>query len=345
MSLETLLVIVPTRGRRANCERMLKSFTETASPGTDILFVSDPDDQDTYKDLDWGDALHAVMEPRGTYITKLNHGAGSLRRRLRRVHVPRRLQRLHHPRLGPILLKALEDMGGHGWVYPENGRRSDVPEHWLASASVIDALGWFAPPHVQMYYGDNIIGELGKRSGLIRYVPEAVIQHKHYTVDPDTPHDETYKTAEDTYGEPDLEGVPRVPGVAAGQRRVRAAAELLALTSAGCCRVLRRSYRVSEHGAGGHRRHGTRVHHPPRRVQHHRLLRRCDHPVPRDEQGRPHRIQRVRRVHLPDDLRRVRLQRRGHRVRAEHRGDNPRRELHSLFRGVAECRVCNCPLA
>ena len=55
-----------------------------------------------------------------------------------------------------------------------------------------------------MYYGDNIIGELGKRAGLIRYVPEAVIQHQHYTVDPDTPHDETYKTAEDTWGAPDL---------------------------------------------------------------------------------------------------------------------------------------------
>ena len=89
-------------------------------------------------------------------------------------------------------------------MYPENGRRSDVPEHWLASASVSSALGWFAPPHVRMYYGDNIVGELGKRSGLIRYVPEAVIQHKHYTVDPDTPHDATYKAAEDTWGEPDL---------------------------------------------------------------------------------------------------------------------------------------------
>ena len=39
----------------------------------------------------------------------------------------------------------------------------------------------------------------------------------------------------------------------------------------------------------------------------------------------PHRIQRVRRLHLPDDLRRVQLQRRGHGVRAEHRSDNPRR--------------------
>ena len=25
--------------------------------------------------MEWGDALHAVMDPRGTYIEKLNHGA------------------------------------------------------------------------------------------------------------------------------------------------------------------------------------------------------------------------------------------------------------------------------
>jgi hypothetical protein len=199
----SLLVIVPTRGRRANCERLLKSFRETASPGTDILVISDPDDQETYAGMDWGDALHAVMEPRGTYIEKLNHGQEALAGSYG-AYMCLGDSNVFTPGWDTILLKALEDMGGHGWVYPENGRRRDVPEHWLASASVISALGWFAPPYVKMYYGDNIVGDLGKRSGLIRYVPEAVIEHRHYTVDPETQRDETYKTAEDTYGEPDL---------------------------------------------------------------------------------------------------------------------------------------------
>ena len=199
----SLLVIVPTRARRANCERMLKSFTETATVA-DILFVSDPDDAGTYDGMDWGAALHAVMEPRGSYITKLNHGQEAFAGAYGAYMCLGDSNVFITTAWDQILLKALADMGGHGWVYPENGRRRDVPEHWLASASVIDALGWFAPPSQGMYYGDNIVGELGKRSGLIRYVPEAVIEHRHYTVDPETPHDDTYKTAEDTWGAADL---------------------------------------------------------------------------------------------------------------------------------------------
>ena len=62
MSADSLLVIVPTRGRRANCERLLESFQET-SACADITFITDPDDQDTYEGMDWGPAMHAVLDP------------------------------------------------------------------------------------------------------------------------------------------------------------------------------------------------------------------------------------------------------------------------------------------
>ena len=81
-----------------------------------------------------------------------------------------------------IMLAALEDLGGTGWVYADDKRRADVPEHWMVSSDVVKALGWFYPPHVVHYYVDNSIAELGKRSGLIRYCPEAVIEHLHYSV-------------------------------------------------------------------------------------------------------------------------------------------------------------------
>ena len=73
-----LLVMVPTRGRRAQCERLLGSFRETASGGTDILFILDADDEDTYDGMDWGDALHAVLAPRGTLSEKLNQTAAAM---------------------------------------------------------------------------------------------------------------------------------------------------------------------------------------------------------------------------------------------------------------------------
>ena len=200
-----LLVIVPTRGRKANCERLLASFRDTAGDDTGILFILDPDDEATYDGMDWGDALHAVLAPRGTLAEKLNQAAASVAASHDALmwcgddHVFRT------EGWDALMLGLLEDMGGDGWVYPQTVRRNDVPEIWLASASLTAELGWFFPPAVSQYYGDNTIAELGKRSGLIRYCPQAVIEHLHYSVHSGTEHDQTYREAEEAHGAADLQ--------------------------------------------------------------------------------------------------------------------------------------------
>jgi len=199
-----LLVMVPTRGRKANCERLLKSFRETARPGTDIAFILDDDDEATYDGMDWGDALHGVLSPRGTLREKLNQTAAAMRDAypvlawLGDDHVFRT------PHWDTAMVAALEDMGGHGWVFPDTVRRRDVPEIWMADTTLIRDLDWFFPPATNMYYADNILGELGKRAGLIRFCPEAVIEHLHYSVAPGVEHDATYAEAEEAYGQADL---------------------------------------------------------------------------------------------------------------------------------------------
>ncbi|HEV2355689.1 MAG TPA: glycosyltransferase family A protein [Puia sp.] len=205
----SLLVIVPARGRKANCERLLESFRETAgNADTEILVITDPDDQETYEDMDWGNAQHAVMSPRGSYIEKLNHGWNAFREDYDAFMCLGDSNVFITSGWDVILLKMLDSLGGSGWVYPENGRRRDIPEHWLASADVTRMSGWLAPPDVKMYYGDNIIADLGKSSGLLRYCPEAVIEHRHYSVTGEE-RDATYAEAEDTHGEPDREAYLR----------------------------------------------------------------------------------------------------------------------------------------
>ena len=199
-----LVVMVPTRGRRAQCERLLGSFRETASPGTDIAVILDPDDEGTYDGADWGDALRAVLAPRGTLADKLNQVAGAMTGTYPALmwcgddHV------FGTPGWDKLMLAALEDMGGHGWIYPDTVRRRDVPEIWMCSSSVTEALGWFFPPFLAQYYGDNAIGELAKRAGLIRGCPEAKAEHLHYSVRKETEHDATYREAEDAHGTADL---------------------------------------------------------------------------------------------------------------------------------------------
>jgi hypothetical protein len=205
MTAKSLLVMVPTRGRRARAEQCLKSFTETVSlDTTEIMFITDGDDQDTYDGMDWGVAHHAVIDPRQYVVSKLNTTAMGFADDFDvlmhtgddNVFVTEGWDRL--------MLDRLEEMGGTGWVYPENRRRNDVPEMWLCSSDVVKALGWFLNPALNHFYVDNTVAELGKRSGLIRWCPQAVIEHQHYSISPGVDRDETYRTTEETFGTADF---------------------------------------------------------------------------------------------------------------------------------------------
>ena len=201
MSGKTLLAIAPIRGRRKLAEKMLASFTETAD-FSDLAFIMDPDDQDTYEGMDWQGATTAVLDPRGSFTEKVNSVALACAGAYDACYVVSDDNVFRTKGWDTIMMGALADMGGTGWVYPENHKRRDIPEHWLMSRDLIEELGWFAPPYVKHYYPDNVIAELGRRTGLIRFCPEAVITNEHYTV-AGTERDEVYRYAEETWGEPD----------------------------------------------------------------------------------------------------------------------------------------------
>ena len=203
----SLMVMIPTRGRRAQAERCLKSYVDTVSlESTEVVFISDQDDQDTYAGMDWGPASTAVLDPRaGSLSELLNTTASAL------VHDYDVLMQVGDdcvfttPGWDRIMLDALEDLGGSGWVYPDDKRRNDIPEIWAVSCDVVKALGWFMPPQMGHFYSDNAIGELGKRAGLIRFCPQAVIAHEHYTISKSQRRDKTYAQAEKKFGQRDLD--------------------------------------------------------------------------------------------------------------------------------------------
>ena len=147
-----LLVMVPTRGRREQCERLLETFTATATCA-DLLFILDPDDA-AYDGMQWGEAATCVLEPREYLSGKLNK-TGMAMAGLYPVlmwcgddHV------FKTPGWDKIMLGTLKGMGscdrcrpggprdcaGHGWVYPDDKRRSDVPEIYMVSSDVVKAL-------------------------------------------------------------------------------------------------------------------------------------------------------------------------------------------------------------
>ena len=202
MTASSLMVMVPTRGRKEQCERLLKSFRETTD-NAEISFILDPDDLETYEGTDWGGAPIAVLDPRGSLTEKLNHTASALVNDFDALMFTADDQVFRTPHWDTTMLNALEKLGGSGWVYPDDKRRNDVPEHYLASADIVKALGWFANPAVKHYRMDDSVAYLGKKSGLLGFVPEVVIEHHHYSVDREAEHDRTYSEAEETWGQDD----------------------------------------------------------------------------------------------------------------------------------------------
>lgn len=197
-----LCVMLPTRKRPEMARRCIDSFRETrASEDTYLILVIDDDDP-SYDDITDVDKVTAT---RGTLITAVNAAASVLAEAYGALFLAADDLVFQTPGWDTLMLKSLEDMGGTGIVFPDDKRRYDVPEHPLISSDWVRELGHFAEPSVAHFYCDNAWADLGKRTGLIRFCPEVVIEHRHYSVCAETVHDETYKEAEAAHGEADLQ--------------------------------------------------------------------------------------------------------------------------------------------
>lgn len=200
-----LLVMVPTRWRRENCERFLKSFTETAD-NADLMFISDADDQDTYEGMDWGSAVHTILDfgpSRFGNVKKMNHVAMAEAENYDAIMYIGDDNLCATPHWDTLLLEQIQDLGGTGMAYGDDKRRNDIPEHVVITTDIIRELGHFAEPSLDFYYIDNVWAELGGRSNLIRYCPDIVFEHRHYQVDPGVEHDQTYVSSENLWGRSD----------------------------------------------------------------------------------------------------------------------------------------------
>ena len=203
----TLLVMVPTRWRRENAERSLKSFTENTD-SADIVYITDDDDQDTYEGMDWGQAQHVVFDTEGERTgkaRKINHVTSLLADKYDAFMYIGDDYLFGTPHWDTILLKKLEGMGGTGMVFGDTKRRNDIPEAVIITADIVKELGHFAEPSLAHYFTGNVWAELGGRANLIRYYPEVVFEHLHYQVNKSTERDQAYVSAEEAWGASDMQ--------------------------------------------------------------------------------------------------------------------------------------------
>ncbi len=198
-----LLVLLPTRSRRELALKCAKSFTDTAA-GAEMLVITDLDDR-SYDGACWPESVKECAIPRLSLSGKLNQIAREQAPRYDAVMFTGDDHVFQTPRWDSTMMGKLAEMGGSGILYPDDKRRTDLPEIWLVSSDIIMALGYFAEPSCRHYYLDNIWADIGRHTGLLRFCPEVVIQHCHYSVHPEALRDSLYRETEESHGSADAQ--------------------------------------------------------------------------------------------------------------------------------------------
>jgi hypothetical protein len=172
-----MIIIVPSRGRPERAALMVKSAKTTArEPTVRVVVAVDPDDEklDEYRRV-ISDLI--VLPERLGYSRSLNIVAYQ--------------EWDQHDILGAFGDDVIFQT--RGWDHkvrkalatPGIAFGDDLAHHeahptavWM-STSIAKALGWLALPDCHHQYVDNAWWEIGNALGLLRYLPDVVVEHMH----------------------------------------------------------------------------------------------------------------------------------------------------------------------
>lgn len=194
MTSPDLITIVPTRSRPFHVKRVVDAWVDTSafSDGAELVFVIDVDDPafEAYKQELAASAASIPFDRQvmswipvnewRPLVPKLNAAACHL-------DVARRPFALgfagddHVPRTRGWARAYVDALrSGAGIVYGDDGFQHDnLPTEWAMRAEIVTALGRMIPAPVEHLYCDNSIRDLGRATGLLRYLPEVTIEHMH----------------------------------------------------------------------------------------------------------------------------------------------------------------------
>ena len=173
----SIFTIVPSRGRPDRAALMSEAYHSTKRlPDTDLLFVLDPDDVQlpAYRKA----VKCFVLPERVGYTASLNHVAAPLWDDDDLIlgafgdDVLFRTagwdERVRESLVSPGI--AFGDDLVHGKNHPT--------AVWM-SARIARALGWLALPFTSHQWADDAWKQIGQRTGLLRFLPDVVVEHMH----------------------------------------------------------------------------------------------------------------------------------------------------------------------
>lgn len=188
-----LAIIVPTRGRPGNIEKVIAAWDFTnAWDVADLILAVDADDPELpgYEEIarqfnaevpgDGRQPLKTlVMDTWLPMVHKLDRVARDLARAYFAVgfagddHIPQTIGWAQR------YLTVLDELGT-GMVYGDDGYQGvKLSTEWAVTADVVRALGRMVPAPVEHMYCDNSMMDLFGGAGALRHLPEVRIEHMH----------------------------------------------------------------------------------------------------------------------------------------------------------------------
>lgn len=193
--MKPLLMIIPTRGRPQNVERVVSAWLETGGfDDADLLFAIDFDDpaHDAYLDelqaaarevSAYGATIGCHSSPRHEPLVPKLNGVAKLHAELEPErfaigfagddHLPRTMA-------WALLMTAKLCELGTGIVYGDDRYKGEeLASSWAMTTDIVRALGRMVPAPVDHLYCDNSIMDLGRALDRLAYLPHVVIEHVH----------------------------------------------------------------------------------------------------------------------------------------------------------------------
>ena len=192
-----LAVLVPSRGRPQNVARLIEACEKTCRTDVLLAFGFDSDDPVLSANLAAAEYQtgHDIITWTGNRL-----GLAKWTNDLASEYMDVPYLASVGDDMVPITdgwdeqLIAVLDRGGPGFAYPEDRRRSDIPEACVISTPIVRALGWMCQPSLSHWYVDNVWADLGNATGCLHYCPDVIVEHRHPNVT-GLPGDRTYSDA------------------------------------------------------------------------------------------------------------------------------------------------------
>lgn len=184
-----LMWILPSRGRPQNIARLFKAWkdTEASTPGVLALDNDDPSNYDV------------TALPHNWEVIRWERGGGlsDIQNRLFCRYYDSPWFGLIGDDVVPMTrhwdTKLVEAAGTDGIAYAQDGiNNARQLTHAVIAGNLVREMDFLVLPGLHRLYGDNVWTEIGRSRGVLRYLPDVVLEHWHFS-NGKAPYDATYR--------------------------------------------------------------------------------------------------------------------------------------------------------